>query len=188
MIFLGIANFTDVSATFGGLIKALELYQEELKEHKVKIYVRRAGPNYRDGLRKIKTAGEKYGLDLHVYGPETHISAVVPMALGLMEKQPEPDLDGEIDQATRSRAVSAIKPELQRSMSGNVSSPALRPSLESHPHVSGGKPKNVKTNFRTITAETTCIVYGLQQRAVQVKTISNFTEFRHDFTLNSRES
>lgn len=32
----GIANFTDVAATFTGLIKALEAYQDDLKSHHVR--------------------------------------------------------------------------------------------------------------------------------------------------------
>ena len=47
----GIANFTNVAATFKGIVKALLQYQSKLVEHKVSIYVRRAGPNYQEGLR-----------------------------------------------------------------------------------------------------------------------------------------
>lgn len=47
----GIANFTNVAATFKGIVKALLQYQVKLVEHKVSIFVRRAGPNYQEGLR-----------------------------------------------------------------------------------------------------------------------------------------
>ncbi len=77
----GIANFTDVAKTFTGIIKALEEYAPKLKEHNVKIYVRRGGPNYKEGLRKMKEAGERLGLDIQVYGPETHMTRIVRMAL-----------------------------------------------------------------------------------------------------------
>merc|ERR1711971_247516 len=89
----GIANFTDVAATFTGLIQALQYYADDIKEHNIKIWIRRAGPNYVEGLRKVKAAGEKLDLKLHVYGPETHITAVVPMALGLATPCPEPELN-----------------------------------------------------------------------------------------------
>merc|ERR1719436_1672832 len=89
----GIANFTDVAATFGGLIKALQHYASEIKENNIKIWIRRAGPNYLEGLRKVKAASDKLGLGLRVYGPETHITAVIPMALGLQPVIPEPALD-----------------------------------------------------------------------------------------------
>ena len=67
----GIANFTDVAATFTGLIKALEEFADDIKEHEIKIWIRRAGPNYLEGLRKVKATGDKLGLGLKVYGPET---------------------------------------------------------------------------------------------------------------------
>ena len=47
----GIANFTDVAATFTGLIKAIVSFQDDLKAHNVQIWVRRAGPNYQEGLQ-----------------------------------------------------------------------------------------------------------------------------------------
>ncbi len=47
----GIANFTNVAATFKGIVRALEEYQVKLKEFNIKIFVRRAGPNYQEGLR-----------------------------------------------------------------------------------------------------------------------------------------
>jgi ATP citrate (pro-S)-lyase len=46
----GIANFTNVTATFKGIIRALTSYRTQLIAHKAKIYVRRGGPNWREGL------------------------------------------------------------------------------------------------------------------------------------------
>jgi ATP citrate (pro-S)-lyase len=77
----GIANFTDVANTFKGIIKALKEYQKDLQEHKVKIYVRRGGPNYKEGLRQMRELGEKLGVPVEVYGPETHMTKIVSMAL-----------------------------------------------------------------------------------------------------------
>jgi ATP-citrate lyase beta-subunit len=76
-----IANFTDVAKTFTGIIQALEEYADKLKEHKTKIYVRRGGPNYEKGLKDIKEAADRHGLDIEVYGPETHVTDIVRMAL-----------------------------------------------------------------------------------------------------------
>lgn len=42
----GIANFTNVAATFKGIIRAFEEYHSVLKEQKIKIFVRRGGPNF----------------------------------------------------------------------------------------------------------------------------------------------
>jgi len=77
----GIANFTDVANTFTGIIQALEQYKDRLQKNKVKIYVRRGGPNYKEGLEKMRKVGEKIGVPVEVYGPETHMTAVVSMAL-----------------------------------------------------------------------------------------------------------
>lgn len=76
-----IANFTDIAKTFEGIIDALKEYADKLKEVGVRIYVRRGGPNYEVGLAKIKKAAEELGLPIEVYGPETHITAIVKQAL-----------------------------------------------------------------------------------------------------------
>ncbi len=41
----GIANFTDVAATFHGIIDALKEFSETLHKHRISIWVRRGGPN-----------------------------------------------------------------------------------------------------------------------------------------------
>ncbi len=76
-----IANFTDVAKTFAGIIDAMKEYADKLKEVGVKIYVRRGGPNYELGLKQIKQAAESLGLPIEVYGPETHMTAIVRKAL-----------------------------------------------------------------------------------------------------------
>ncbi len=76
-----IANFTDVAKTFTGIIQAFEEYADKLKEHNTKIYVRRGGPNYEKGLKDIKEAADRLGLYIEVYGPETHVTDIVRMAL-----------------------------------------------------------------------------------------------------------
>jgi ATP-citrate lyase beta-subunit len=77
----GIANFTDVAKTFTGITMALRDYKKKLKETNVKIYVRRGGPNYQEGLRIMKDLGEELGVPIDVYGPETHMTRIVNMAL-----------------------------------------------------------------------------------------------------------
>lgn len=78
----GIANFTNVAATFRGIITALREFQPKLVEHNISIYVRRAGPNYQEGLRKMREIGNTLGIPLFVFGPETHMTAICGMALG----------------------------------------------------------------------------------------------------------
>jgi ATP-citrate lyase beta-subunit len=77
----GIANFTDVAKTFTGITMALREYRQKLKEANVKIFVRRGGPNYQEGLRMMKELGKELGIPIEVYGPEMHMTRIVNLAL-----------------------------------------------------------------------------------------------------------
>ncbi|KAF1881402.1 hypothetical protein Lal_00023438 [Lupinus albus] len=90
----GIANFTDVAATFSGIIRALKekiefidccaitIYQEQkLKEANMHIYVRRGGPNYQRGLAKMRALGEEIGIPIQVYGPEETMTGICKQAI-----------------------------------------------------------------------------------------------------------
>lgn len=77
----GIANFTDVAKTFKGITMALKDYQQKLIDTDVRIFVRRGGPNYQEGLVIMKNLGEKLGVPVEVYGPETHMTRIVDLAL-----------------------------------------------------------------------------------------------------------
>ena len=73
----GIANFTNVAATFKGIIRALKEYKAALQSHKVRIYVRRGGPNYQEGLKAMRLLGETLGVEINVYGPDTHSASIL---------------------------------------------------------------------------------------------------------------
>jgi ATP-citrate lyase beta-subunit len=77
----GIANFTDVAKTFTGIIRALHEYADRLKTVNVRTYVRRGGPNYKEGLGNIKAAADHLELPMEVYGPDTHMTEIVRLAL-----------------------------------------------------------------------------------------------------------
>ncbi|GAB4269241.1 MAG: ATP citrate lyase citrate-binding domain-containing protein [Candidatus Rifleibacteriota bacterium] len=77
----GIANFTDVAKTFTGIIKALHEYGDKLREVNARIFVRRGGPNYQEGLANLKAAAEKIGVPIAVHGPEYHMTRIVADAL-----------------------------------------------------------------------------------------------------------
>jgi len=77
----GIANFTDVAKTFTGIIEALTEYREQLIENKIRIFVRRGGPNYQEGLENMRALGNSLGVPIEVYGPETHMTRIVPSAI-----------------------------------------------------------------------------------------------------------
>ena len=81
----GIANFTDVAQTFKGIVRALREYKDALRENGVKIYVRRGGPNYKEGLRIMRDLATELGIPIEVYGPETHMTKIVTMAVKEVE-------------------------------------------------------------------------------------------------------
>ncbi|KAA3472585.1 ATP-citrate synthase alpha chain protein 2 [Gossypium australe] len=77
----GIANFTDVAATFKGIIRALREKEAKLKAARMHIYVRRGGPNYQTGLAGMRALGEELGVPLEVYGPEATMTGICKQAI-----------------------------------------------------------------------------------------------------------
>lgn len=75
----GIANFTDVKVTFTGIVKAIRNSVDKLKKANVKIYVRRGGPNEKQGLELMKKVGEETGIPIEVYDRYTHMTRVVDL-------------------------------------------------------------------------------------------------------------
>lgn len=168
----GIANFTNVATTFKGIIRALQEYRHRLIQYGVSIFVRRGGPNYQEGLRMMRELGDNLGVPIHVFGPETHITAIVPMALRgedtITSTQVTVKLKGEwniIDQivqqpaSANSRSASPIKRPNSGasdiSMSGRSASSLTLPTDEP------------KAPHQFFDRNTRAFVYGMQQRAVQ---------------------
>ena len=77
----GIANFTDVAATFRGIIRALREGADAVKKANMKIYVRRGGPNYAAGLAAMRALGGECGLDVSVSGPEATMTGICKAAI-----------------------------------------------------------------------------------------------------------
>lgn len=77
----GIANFTDVAATFNGIIRAMREKQSDLKAARVSIYVRRGGPNYLKGLANMRALSEETGVPIEVYGPEASMTGICKQAI-----------------------------------------------------------------------------------------------------------
>ncbi|EFJ27687.1 hypothetical protein SELMODRAFT_147613 [Selaginella moellendorffii] len=77
----GIANFTDVAATFNGIIRALREKESQLKVAKVHIFVRRGGPNYQKGLERMRTLGRDIGIPIEVFGPEASMTGICRNAI-----------------------------------------------------------------------------------------------------------
>ncbi|XP_032590353.1 ATP-citrate synthase isoform X1 [Drosophila grimshawi] len=183
----GIANFTNVASTFQGIITALREFQSKLVEHNVSIFVRRAGPNYQEGLRRMRDFGSTLGIPLHVFGPETHMTAICGMALGKrpipqaasMEfstanfllpggQQAQADLkaaaeSNALGSALRSTTVQPIKlPPISADESDGLAG-------NNHQQLQLGKSNgaNANLNRKFFSNTTKAIVWGMQQRAVQ---------------------
>lgn len=105
-----------------GIVRAIKDFQGPLKEHEVTIFVRRGGPNYQEGLRVMGEVGQcslwqpslllfwvclvfvytfacfghpgkTTGIPIHVFGTETHMTAIVGMALGHRPIPNQPPMD-----------------------------------------------------------------------------------------------
>lgn len=187
----GIANFTNVASTFKGIIKALREYQAQLIDHNVRIYIRRAGPNYQEGLRLMREVGSTLGVPVYVFGPETHMTAIVAMALG---KKAVPDLPvqsattanfllpGGLDSGNFSSLTQPgkrgldnqnSKSSLLSSLGTGGSSQPTTPSTEQLPSFN----QQQKPIF---TSGTKAIVWGMQQRAVQSMLDFDFVSSRKE--------
>lgn len=188
----GIANFTNVAATFKGIIKALREYQGQLIDHNVKIYIRRAGPNYQEGLRLMREVGSTLGVPVYVFGPETHMTAIVAMALG---KRAVPDLpvqsattanfllpggldSGNFSSLTQTTGKRGLdnqnsKSSLLSSLGAGGSSTPTTPSTEQLPSFN----QQQKPIF---SSGTKAIVWGMQQRAVQSMLDFDFVSSRKE--------
>jgi len=77
----GIANFTDVRSTFLGIIDALAGVAATMRMHGVKVFVRRGGPNEREGLALMRDFLEKEGLFGTVHGSDSEITSAMREAV-----------------------------------------------------------------------------------------------------------
>ncbi|XP_044740711.1 ATP-citrate synthase-like isoform X2 [Chrysoperla carnea] len=152
----GIANFTNVASTFSGIIRALNEFQDKLIEHNVSIFVRRAGPNYQEGLRRMRELSKTLGVLMHVYGPELHMTAVCGMALGTRHIEKE-----QTDQAN----ASFLLPSTQNEHNDRTASPTGDETscLDNTKRMAAGRTSNSSLFSNT----TKSIVLGIQARAVQ---------------------
>ena len=77
----GVANFTDIKKTFEGVIDALTKHLHALKEAEVRVYVRRGGPNEREGLKIMKDFLNRHSILGSMHGSEAILTTVVDEAL-----------------------------------------------------------------------------------------------------------
>lgn len=159
----GIANFTNVAATFSGIITALREYQTRLAEHNISIYVRRAGPNYQEGLRRMREIGSTLGIPLFVFGPETHMTAICGMALG---KKPIPK-NTDVHFATANFLLpGGQQAQEQKKMTTSQTDGANGSTSSPSTKTARGAPAPGEYR-KMFTKNTKSIVWGMQTRAVQ---------------------
>lgn len=161
----GIANFTNVAATFKGIVKVLQEYYQKLNDHNISIFVRRGGPNYQEGLRVMKEVSSSLNINMHVFGPETHMTAIVGMALG------KRDINQKVETITTTANFLLPggsyndKPGLSRSTSANQSEESAKSAngkdLADYVSVTSEDAKPLFTN------KTKAIIWGMQNKAVQ---------------------
>lgn len=165
-----IANFTNVAATFKGIIRAIETLVEKLREHNVTIYVRRGGPNYQGGLRKLKEAAVKLNLPIHVYGPETHMTAIVGAALGvrpLPQASVTPHTTGQFLLAPERHTGGTVSRQPSENMTATLNNGEAVPSK-----VEASKTKTTSQisleGLQTLFEKNTkAVVWGQQVKAIQ---------------------
>ncbi|OMJ14484.1 ATP-citrate synthase [Smittium culicis] len=165
----GIANFTNVASTFKGIIRALSEYKHPLIENNVKIFVRRAGPNWQEGLRMMRELGLTLGVEIRVFGPETHITAVVPLALGKTSAHIK-DFNDRMKKQIPDTSVPQTPAEQFETSSQTPSQSNQQPNI---PLSNADNEKIARSVadldkwYSPFTFNTRSIVFGMQPRAVQ---------------------
>ncbi|KAG2084440.1 ATP citrate lyase [Suillus cothurnatus] len=182
----GIANFTNVAATFKGIIRALTSYKTQLIAHNAKIYVRRGGPNWQEGLKAMRllgesiphvdidiaaqtNTGESLGVPIRVFGPDTHITEIVPLALGLKSTTSTTAPVSIPATAPGSPKVSSAISEPGASDVGTIHADGERtqPNDVVVRFDSAEGTKGTRPAYRPFDEDTRSFVYGLQPRAIQ---------------------
>lgn len=163
----GIANFTNVASTFKGIIRALSEYKAPLIAHHVRIFVRRGGPNYQEGLKAMRLLGESLGVPIKVYGPETHITDIVPLALGIPKSKRTASSAYGVLQSTPGTPPQAIRGSIEESDHVGVVGPHGQRIQPNDQIVRFETTTSTRPAYRPFDAQTRSFVYGLQPRAIQ---------------------
>lgn len=77
----GVANFTDVKKTFAGIIDAFDKHLYKLQSQNIKVYVRRGGPNEKEGLALMEKFLRRHDIYGNVHGSTDVLTVVVDEAL-----------------------------------------------------------------------------------------------------------
>ncbi|PVU91746.1 hypothetical protein BB561_004233 [Smittium simulii] len=167
----GIANFTNVASTFKGIIRALREFKMPLIANNTKIFVRRAGPNWQEGLRMMRELGQTLGVEIRVFGPETHITAIVPLALGKTSAHIKDFHDNHKKQIPDTSAPGTPADLLDSNIQTPNPSYSAAKNISSAPSLRADEITLNKSDspnwYSPFTKSTRSIVFGMQPRAVQ---------------------
>jgi ATP citrate (pro-S)-lyase len=179
----GIANFTNVAETFKGIIRALETHKDALVTMGVKIFVRRGGPNYQQGLQAMRDCGSRLGIPIDVFGPEGDLAGVVAYALG---KGPRPQAKDDNLSSSLSSSSGGMGSKMMNASTDNLESlesggqVQLEFTVEDDvaaldaPENEAKLPKGLHHPVQLFDRDTKAVVYGMQVTAVQ-----NMLDFDH---------
>ncbi len=121
-------------------------------------------------MRKL---GPELGVPMHVYGAESHITAVVQQALGI-PLDDSMKMTSAIMDAMAAEALTSPVADRSKTPRGSppVTEPVsfVAPGIDAPVALVGSEPSGpiVHTQF---SPSTRCVVYGMQSRAVQVRTL-----------------
>ncbi|KAG0003176.1 citrate synthase [Entomortierella chlamydospora] len=166
----GIANFTNVASTFKGIVRALTEFKQPLISHKVRIFVRRGGPNYQEGLRSMRQLGESLGVEIQVFGPETHITEIVPLALTGKSSDnlaTTNDVNGNSSGNLLQDQLLGSNTNAGTPLPTNPPSRSVTPPQERMTYFTDAEKVTEHDNNVPFTAHTRSFIYGMQPRAVQ---------------------
>ena len=157
----------------------------------MKIYVRRGGPNWQEGLKAMRllgvsffrslgepeltaSSGESLGVPIRVFGPDTHITEIVPLALGVKPTKlapisvpPTAPASPKVVPATPSSAAAPTPSDVGTiHASGERTQPDdVVVRFDNAPTQDGHA--TIRPAYRPFDSETRSFVYGLQPRAIQ---------------------
>ncbi|VDP63791.1 unnamed protein product [Schistosoma mattheei] len=155
-------------------------FKEQLKRHNIRIFVRRAGPNYQEGLRVMRELGRTIDIPIYVFGPETHMTAIVSMAFGLRQIPP-PKVD-HIQSSADTLSLYSYSGSGCEHKNSEKSTPVVTNQTRKVSELSSTITTATTTttttttngnNHETIyeeplfTVKTKCLIWGLQVKAVQ---------------------
>jgi len=121
----------------------------------------------------MRLLGESLGVPIHVFGPETHITEIVPLALGVEIRKASKDSNDELESAQLDSHPSPSSATVPPAADFSESIGAIHPDGErTQPsdllvHFDTSTTSTSRPAYRPFDATTRSFVYGLQPRAIQ---------------------